>query len=166
LKELHQVSVNEIPFQLQMSDTPQSWKEMYAQIQGKLYSFMRPDTRREVSEHFENFFVNIDQYEFLPRLRHGDFGTGNILFNPQSHSIAGIIDFGGVGLGDPASDFAGLYISFGEEFYRNCYSVYPEMEHAFKRVEFYIGTFALQEALFGYENDDQDAFNAGMEIFV
>ena len=139
---------------------------MYAQIQEKLYSYMRVDARQEISAHFEKFFVNLEQYEFKPKLRHGDFGTGNILFDPESESIAGIIDFGDVGLGDPASDFAGLFISFGEAFYRNCCSVYPEMETALERVKFYCETFALQEALFGFDNDDQEAFRAGMENYV
>jgi aminoglycoside 2''-phosphotransferase len=40
------------------------------------------------------------------------------------------------------------------------------MEQAYERVKFYCGTFALQEALFGIENDDRDAFQAGMEEYV
>lgn len=166
LKELHQVSVKKLGVELQIEDKPAYWIDMYAQIQEKLYSYMRADARQEISEHFEKFFVNLEQYDFRPKLRHGDFGTGNILFNPESESIAGVIDFGGVGLGDPVGDFAGLFISFGEAFYRNCYSVYPEMEAALERVNFYCGTFALQEALFGFDNDDQKAFRAGMENYV
>lgn len=166
LKELHQVPVKDLQIELQTEDEPEYWVEMYAQIQEKLYAYMRADAQQEISEHFENFFVNLEQYEFRPKLRHGDFGTGNILFNSGSQSIAGVIDFGSVGLGDPAGDFAGLFISFGEEFYRNCYSVYPEMEIALDRVKFYCGTFALQEALFGYKNNDQEAFRAGMEKYI
>ncbi|MCP4426075.1 MAG: phosphotransferase [Chloroflexi bacterium] len=35
---------------------------------------------------------------YKPSLRHGDFGTGNILYNPQRQAISGIIDFGFAGL--------------------------------------------------------------------
>jgi len=166
LKELHQVPVKDLQLELQTEDKPEYWAEIYAQIQEKLYSYMRADARREITEHFENFFVTSEQYEFRPKLRHGDFGTGNILFNSKSQSITGVIDFGCVGLGDSASDFAGLFISFGEEFYRNCYSVYPEMEVALERVNFYCGTFALQEALFGFDNNNQEAFQAGIKNYV
>jgi len=166
LKELHQVPINEIPLEFQTEDKPEDWGKMYRQIQEKLFLYMRADARQDVSRHFENFFVNLNQYEFSPKLRHGDFGTGNILFSFENQSIAGVIDFGGVGLGDPAGDFAGLFISFGEGFYRNCYSVYPEMEAALERVKFFCGTFALQEALFGFDNNDQDAFQAGMKNYV
>jgi len=37
-------------------------------------------------------------------LRYGDFGTGNILYDPQTLTISGIIDFGFAGLGDGALD--------------------------------------------------------------
>ena len=166
LKELHQVAVKELGVELPIEDQPAYWTEMYAQIQENLYPYMRADAQKEISEHFENFLVNLEQYEFKPKLRHGDFGTGNILFNSESESIAGVIDFGSVGLGDPAGDFAGLLISFGEAFYRNCYAVYPEMETTLERVEFYCGTFALQEALFGFDNNDQEAFRAGMKNYI
>ena len=36
------------------------------------------------------------------------------------------------------------------------------MEAALPRVKFALGTFALQEALFGIENGDQEAFEAGI----
>ena len=148
------------------SDHPDKWADMFRDIQEHLNSFMRPDARKEVSAHFENFLSQPKSYSFEPRLRHGDFGTGNILFDADKQSISGIIDFGNVGIGDPASDFAGLLVSYGEEFYRMCYTIYPEMETALERVKFYLGTFALQEALFGFKNDDKDAFRAGMERYI
>ena len=166
LQSLHQISVPEIISDLPRHDNPGEWAEMYHRIQDKLYPTMRPDARRQVSEHFENFLDQPDRYVFEPRLRHGDFGTGNIIYNPESLSIVGIIDFGGIAMGDPARDFAGLFISYGKEFFKMCASTYPEMEQTYDRVIFYCGTFALQEALFGVENDDKDAFQAGMEEYV
>jgi aminoglycoside 2''-phosphotransferase len=127
---------------------------------------MREDARRDVSVHFRSYLDRSEGYGFEPRLRHGDFGTGNILYDPGSLSITGIIDFGGVGLGDPAVDFAGLYISYGSEFYRDCCQVYPQMRTSLNRVHFYCGTFALQEALFGVENGDEVAFQAGIADYI
>ena len=166
LQSLHQISVPEIVSDLPRHDSPQEWAEMYLRIQEMLYPAMRQDARLQVSEHFENFLDQPDRYVFEPKLRHGDFGPGNLIYIPESLSIVGIIDFGAIALGDPARDFAGLFISYGEEFYRMCTSIYPEMGHTYDRVLFYCGTFALQEALFGVENDDNDAYHAGMEEYV
>jgi aminoglycoside 2''-phosphotransferase len=167
LHELHHFSAYEnIPVKLPEYDTPQEWADLYSRIQDKLYAYMRPDARQQIALHFEGYIDNPGRYEFVPRLRHGDFGTGNILYDPKTLSIVGVIDFGGIGLGDPASDFAGLFISYGEDFYRQCGSFYPDLGTALDRVHFYCGTFALQEALFGVENGDDAAFQAGIAEYV
>lgn len=168
LKELHHVSVNEIipSIKLPQGDTRQEWANLYNRIQSKLFSHMRSNARLQTREHFESFLNNPEIFEFNPVLRHGDFGTGNIIYDPTNTSIQGIIDFGGTQLGDPAIDFAGLYISYGQAFYDQCASVYPLMENALNRVHFYCGTFALQEALFGIEHDDKEAFQSGIADYL
>jgi aminoglycoside 2''-phosphotransferase len=99
-------------------------------------------------------------------LRHGDFGTGNLIYDPEARRMAGVIDFGGAGLGDAATDMAGLLSSYGETFLARCAAYYPAIEAASTRIRFYYGTFALQEALFGIENGDEQAFASGMATFV
>jgi aminoglycoside 2''-phosphotransferase len=166
LRELHRVSPDAIDADLPNSDQPESWADMYRRIQDNLFPQMRPDARRQVAAHFEAYLDDPEQYAFTPCLRHGDFGTGNLLHDPESLAISGIIDFGFTALGDPAADFAGLFICYGEAFYNLCAAAYPAMQSTLKRVKFYCGTFALQEALFGFENDDQAAYQAGMETYV
>ena len=99
-------------------------------------------------------------------LKHGDFGTTNILYDPEKQELCGVIDFGGAALGDPAYDFAGLLSSYGEDFLNTCAKTYPEVEQFLPRARFYQGTFALLEALFGAEHDDRRAFTAGMAHYV
>lgn len=167
LYELHHVPTRSIiPVDLPCYETDSEWVDLYDRIKASLFPLMRREARKQVADHFEGFFDDPGRYRFRARLRHGDFGTGNIIYDPRHLSIAGIIDFGHVGLGDPACDFAGLHISYGEAFYSQCYSVYPEMEQALDRVHFYRGTFALHEALFGLDNGDRDAFESGMAQYV
>ena len=166
LYELHGFAPDSLPVELENTDSPQSWADMYQRIKKHLFPHMRSDAKVEVAEHFESFLNDIDRYRYTPCLRHGDFGTGNILYDPDSESIAGIVDFGSIGIGDPATDFAGLYISFGDDFYQSAIEGYPEMENALDRVHFYCGTFALQEALFGIENGDEGAFQNGISRYL
>jgi aminoglycoside 2''-phosphotransferase len=167
LHELHHVPVGEIvPVGLRRHETREEMAAMYARIRDKLFAYMRPDARRDVTAHFEPFFAAPGRYPFQPTLRHADFGTGNILYDPDELAIVGILDFGGAGIGDPAVDFAGLLTCYGEAFYHQCSAAYPEMLDALPRARFYIGTFALQEALFGIENDDMGAFERGMARYL
>jgi aminoglycoside 2''-phosphotransferase len=139
---------------------------MYTRIRSKLFPYMRPDARALVAEHFESYMDDPQAYAFQPVLRHGDFGTGNLIYDPEARRMAGVIDFGSAGLGDGATDMAGLLASFGETFLARCARYYPAIEAAYPRIRFYYGTFALQEALFGIENGDQEALASGMEAFV
>ena len=45
-----------------------------------------------------------------------------------------------------------------------CHALYTQ--GALGRVAFYRGTFALQEALFGVENGDEEAFRAGIAPYM
>ncbi|MCB0007527.1 MAG: phosphotransferase [Anaerolineales bacterium] len=140
------------------------WRDLYQRIEQKLFVYMNPQAQAAVAAHFGDYFQNPARYAFTPAVRHGDFGSGNILFDPKTGTISGILDFAFTGVGDPAVDFAGLQ-RFGPEFYRQCASHYPAMLTAEVRIDFYGGTFALQEALFGLEHDDPAAFAAGIETY-
>jgi aminoglycoside 2''-phosphotransferase len=167
LKALHHVPTDAIDADLQYVDTVEQYRDMYQRIQAKLFGYMREDARQQVTAHFEGYLNQTDQYAFTPALRHGDFGTINLLYDPQAQQLTGVLDFGGAGLGDPAVDLAGIYSTagYGEAFLGRCQATYPEIETMMDRVRFHFGTFALEEALFGIEHDDREAFNAGIEEF-
>ena len=163
LKELHSIPAASIGCELPMLDTDDGCADLYARIREKLFPHMRPDAREWTERHFETF-LNV-KARFDPVLKHGDFGTSNILFDRRQRMICGVIDFGSSGLGDPAYDLAGLLSCYGEAFVRRCWKAYPEIETFMDRVRFYQGTFALVEALFGIENGDPAAFKSGIETY-
>jgi aminoglycoside 2''-phosphotransferase len=102
--------------------------------------------------------------DFTRRLIHGDFGTSNLLYDAAARRITGVIDFDGAGPGDPATDIAAL-MSYGDDFMSLLVDEYPVSEGLLARARLYRGTFALQEALFGIEHGDSDAFDVGIEEY-
>jgi len=163
LKELHSIPAASVGCELPVLDTDAQCADLYARIREKLFVYMRPDACEWTERHFEAFLNEKHPFDLV--LKHGDFGTSNILFDRQQRMICGVIDFGSSGLGDPAYDLAGLLSSYGEAFVRRCWKVYPEIESFMDRVRFYQETFALVEALFGIENGDQAAFESGIEKY-
>ncbi|TVX92069.1 phosphotransferase family protein [Paenibacillus agilis] len=140
-------------------------KQLYEDIEKKLFSYMRNDARERVIHNFRTFLDNEKNHNVQQTLIHGDFGTGNILWDAEACAISGVIDFGGSGLGDPAYDLAGILAGYGEEFYEECIRLYPGGEDISERVRFYRSTFALQEALHGVDNNDPEAFECGMKEY-
>jgi len=162
LRELHALPVADVlPDEAAAFDPLAAWRDLYARIRWRLFPLMRPDAHAATARHFEAFFADPAGLPPSPALVHGDFGTGNILYDPKARAVSGVIDFGSAGPGDPAVDFAALPWS-PPPFYDGIASAYPEIRTAAVRVRFYRGTFALQEALFGAEQDDEDALRRGI----
>lgn len=165
LIEIHSVSEEKASqnLKLKVGNPHEEMNNLYERVQNKLFPYIKKDAQKEISHSFETFlsgkaFSNLDI-----TLIHGDFGASNILWNPESSRISGVIDFGSSGLGDAAYDFAGILSSYGKDFFDMCMDLYPNGEEISERVKFYKSTFALQEALHGIENSDRQAFENGMK---
>jgi aminoglycoside 2''-phosphotransferase len=166
LKRLHSLPPAQVvPVALPVVDMWAAYHNLYNRMREKLFPSMRPDARQEIAAHFEAFLGDPASFAFQPVLKHGDFGPSNILYDAERQTVCGIIDFSGCALGDPAYDFAGLLSGYGEAFVRSCAAGYPEVEALLPRARFYQGIFALEEALFGIENNDLQAFENGMATY-
>ena len=56
--------------------------------------FRTSSARRWTTRQFVPFLENADHFAFANVLRHGDFGTSNILYSAGQQRVMGIIDFG------------------------------------------------------------------------
>jgi len=162
LKALHAIPPAEITDR-PAGETRESWTAMYTAMRDQLYPHMRPDARLQVSENFETFLNDPANFADAPVLRHGDFGTGNILHD--AGEISGIIDFSFAGAGDRAQD-VGALLGYGESFMERCYPAYPEMRDTLKRVAFIRTTYALQQALYALRDGNREDFEDGMRDYV
>lgn len=166
LRVLHEVPLSALPAALPVADRREEWVAIYERVKTLLFPYMRTRARAAVASHFTSYLDHLRHAAWQPVLRHGDFGLGNILFDPQSHDVTGVIDFAFAGPGDAITDLAAIGAAFGEEMLQQVLAHYPADGPALQRLRFYQGTFALQEALFGLENGDQVAFKAGMAAYV
>lgn len=164
LDALHHVPPSGVAVDLPLGGGPESWQQMYDEIRDLLFPHMRPDARQWTTDHFEAYFQDAALHPYKPCLIHGDFGPGNVLYDPAANAISGVIDFGFAGLGDPAQDIAAASC-FGEQYIENMSSFYPHLHTLLPRARFIKGTFALQEALHGVKSGDREAFESGLEQY-
>jgi aminoglycoside 2''-phosphotransferase len=171
LRSLHSVPLRALPGSLPLAcglegaDWRTGWRRLYDRIRELVLPRLDARTRGQFAAHFDAFLDNDTNFAFPPTLIHGDFGTGNVLFDPAREEIAGILDFDSAGLGDPACDLAAL-MTYGEDFARAGFAAYPELASLLPRAAFYRGTFAIQEALYGVEHGDEGAFAHGIAPYV
>jgi aminoglycoside 2''-phosphotransferase len=165
LHGLHTLPVAELPPELPPPDDVAAWTTMHQQFREQLYSFMRPDARQSIDALFATLLDDLRRHPPAPALCHGDFGGSNILYNPQTLDISGVIDFSFTGLGDPAGDIAS-YTCFGEDIVARSRESYPTMQHMLPRARLYRGTFALQQALYALQDGNQADFDDGIQDYI
>lgn len=166
-----------IPYHEALGDTPASagdtqmasWRASWSELAARLHSAVFPHIPSAAQEYlatlFSRFLGEDANFAFVPTLIHGDFGTGNILFQQATATITGIIDFDSARLGDPAYDLATL-LTYDEQFTRHVVRSYDPTSAELSRAHFYRATFAAQEALYGAEHDDPDAFARGIAPYL
>lgn len=87
-----------------------------------------------------------DDYDGSLRFIHGDFSPDNLMVDPLTGRLAGVIDWGNAAIGDPALDFVPLVLWRGWAFARGVMSAYGlEGGHDFEgRIRFHAEVQALQ----------------------
>jgi aminoglycoside 2''-phosphotransferase len=164
LRELHAL----LPLEVTPKAAPQGtsfWEELGEQFREKLFPFMRQDARDETARLFDELLATLRRDQPAPALVHGDFGGSNILHDPRTLAITGVIDFGGAGAGDPAVDIAALSC-FGEGFVARGLAAYPAMAQMLPRARLYRGTFALQQALYALRDGNREDFDDGIASYI
>ncbi len=167
LKKLHSETITEKFDGLLLEvDVLEYWKDMHERFTNKLYEFMTDKSIKEMDQNFNRIFETLRK-DFKTTVIHGDFGPSNILYEGQTSKISGIIDFSEMMISDPAYDIASLIgpFGYGVDFAKEMTKHYKEIEGYLERALLYKTTFALQEALYGVEHNDCDAFEAGIKTY-
>ena len=166
LKELHNIPVSKfVSLEIDGNDSRRNWMRFYNDIRQNLYPLMGEEAKEKLSLMFESFLDNPSNFAFEAKVIHGDFGPTNILH--QGNNISGILDFSALSIDDPAIDIASLIgkFGYGEGFVKLMEPVYPQVKDYLKRARFYAGTFALQDALFGFKHKNKELLEFGLEDF-
>lgn len=154
---------------VQVRDLRPEWEAMYAEVKEKLFPAMHLQARRKVSEHFEIYLDDPRLQKFIPCLRHGDFGGDNILWEPSTGQVTGVIDFSFAAIGDPALDLASAS-TLGNAFFNSLARQYePDPQTRpwlMARAIFYSYLFPLMEALDGLKYADEAAYARGIEKYI
>lgn len=157
LKQLHSIPIDTLSLDIPTADVPskyEDWIDLYKRIESEVFPHLMLHTREWAKDHFKSFLDTKSNFDYEPKLIHGDLGPYHILFDRQKNCINGVIDFGSSGLGDPAMDLATVIHTYGESFLSRFENIYPELSSYLKRARFYAETFELQWALSGINSKD------------
>ena len=98
------------------------WQNCFERAKKKAYPLLSSDQKRWVSRFFIEFLENEKIFNFTQVVLHRDFVTSNVLVDPKTYEVTGIIDFEETGVYDPAADF--IFYDEGENFLTNLVDSY------------------------------------------
>lgn len=148
-------------------DSSRHWQQFYSKVSAFLFPHFRADAVEPVRWSFVRFLNRPSNFTATPVVLHGDFGPTNLLYDGETGAVR-VLDFGAVRLGDPATDIAALIgpRGYGEAFAKSLTPYYPAVPKLLERARFYAQTFALEQAIWGLEHGDKEAFEDGIRKYV
>lgn len=134
---------------------PEDWFKLYEDVQKELFPILMETSKTWVHQHFAPLLADPHFMDYAPVLMNGDLSSYHLLLNPKTRLLNGIIDFGTVGTGDPACDWACLIDTYGESFVQRVARRYEgDLEAQIERARFWAGTLELQWLLGGLRNPE------------
>ncbi len=109
------------------SFTPKTYRSeqsaIFDRVQNEVYPQLSTNQREWTESIFNDFLEPDENFEFEPLITHCDLYTTNILVDPATLSLTGIIDFENVDLCDPALDF--IFLREGADLLKSLLRAYP-----------------------------------------
>jgi aminoglycoside 2''-phosphotransferase len=132
----------------------EEYEELFQAIERELLPSMMAWARDWARELFRPALDGRLDLTYTPAVIHGDLAPYHLCFDPATHRLNGIIDFGNAGPGDPALDLGSLIMAFGEGLLRQMESVYPAVSGLVDRARFHAATLELRWALAAVRSRD------------
>jgi aminoglycoside 2''-phosphotransferase len=156
LRDLHRIPATELAGvgDSESGRTRDDWRAMYHRIEEVLFPLLFRHQRAAVREHFTPVLDERLSMDVEPALIHGDLAPYHILARADGSGLAGVIDFGTAGRGDPATDLATLLVHYGAGLLDDLRATYPIDDATWERARFRAGGLELEWALTGLDRND------------
>ena len=142
----------------------EKWERYFEKIQSTIFKSMDSTQKKWIINLFTSFLNEQENFNFKYTIIHGDFDITNIIVDPITFKLTGIVDFEESRIYDPAADF--IFYDEGDIFLNEILSSYQGIidKNFENRMKFLYGRSGLEYIDFGYENNISDMVEAGFQI--
>ena len=133
--------------------TPKTWaqgsREFYRRVRKYAYPALPRALRNDADSFWVSLLADFEEADFEPVLTHSDLTGGNMIVDPRTGRLRGIIDWEDAQVADPALDFVGSF-QVSPKLGRAALQSYGGRTEGFdRRVRFYLKTIPFGELTFG-----------------
>lgn len=164
LAELHAFPVDKAAELLGCGVTPEAWRDEFlghwTWVEELVLPVLDNDLRDRVRREYDAMLPRLTT--ITPTLVHRDLGCEHILTDPKTRTPTGMIDFETATVGDPAIDYVGLLVTFGEKPTRDLIAA-SEHDISWPLVRFYYWLGAAHAVKYGLDEKDDTEVRDGIE---
>lgn len=170
LFQLHRIDLSDLnDCGFETMDLEEEYAENFERAKEFIYPNISKSKRNIITELFISYLSDTKNFDYAPALIHNDFSKDHILFDAESKSLTGIIDFGDIAIGDPDYDLMYLMDEFGYNFLKEIFKTYKPKNKKTLISKLYFFSLANKvQIILGNINDDEseDLKNGYKELNV
>ena len=167
LRELHSINTRAKMLQsIPRSSSESSLRSLslfHSKVRKLVYPLLNGKLRKDSESFWQGRLEYMGDVHYKPTFLHGDLGVENMLFDPTTLELTGVLDWSYVQMGDPAAEFAHLFTPYqdlGAAILKNYTIRGPEFR---ERVQWYVRSEPFYEIMWGIKQDSRKATRWGMD---
>jgi aminoglycoside 2''-phosphotransferase len=166
-KELHSFPLTEaLKYDLEKMDTMTEYGKLLADSRDKIFPLLDSATVGCIEKLFNSYLQAEEKRPTSYAVLHADLSLDHVLCDIPNKSIAGIIDWGDLRIGDPIYDLRYLYEDLETDFSDIFLPAYTKVDkkHILDKLSFYSIADSLQGAFLGLKSGDTARIKKELEM--
>ena len=114
--------------------------------------------REYVERLYEGYLSNPGNFDYEPTVLHADLSPEHVIYDPDTRTIAGIIDFSDIVIGDPDYELPWLFANYGNRFLETylVFNSHPAPDRLLRKLRFFDRANTVVDALIGFHRNDPE----------
>ena len=127
---------------------------------------LSPAERRYVEQLYDDYLGDPGNFDYESTLIHADLSPEHVLFDPDTLTITGVIDFGDIEIGDPDYEMHWLYANYGDRFLQTYLNVnpHPYPDRLLRKLRFFNRANTVADVLIGFHRDDLEIVEISLAL--
>ena len=114
--------------------------------------------RDYVERLYEGYLSDPSNFDYEPTVIHADLSPEHVIYDPAARTIAGVIDFSDMVIGDPDYEVQWLYANYGVRFLKTylAFNPHPSPDRLLRKLQFFNRANTVVDVLIGFHRDDPE----------
>ena len=159
VRNLHSFPVGEaVRLGLETNDFRADYAGDLRPIRELLFPRLRQAEREFVERLYQDYLSDPGNFDYEPTVIHADLSPEHVIYDPAARTIAGVIDFSDIVIGDPDYEMQWLYANYGDRFLKTylAFNPHPSPDRLLRKLQFFNRANTVVDVLIGFHRDDPE----------